>query len=60
MNIGYYPGCSAKGSSLDYELSSAAVCRVLGLVSSEITDWNCCGSTFCNWKHGINNSLSSN
>ncbi len=55
MNIGYYPGCSAKGSSLDYELSSAAVCRVLGLVSSEITDWNCCGSTPA---HAISSELS--
>ena len=55
MNIGYYPGCSAKGSSLDYELSSAAVCRELGLVSSEITDWNCCGSTPA---HAISSELS--
>ena len=30
MKIGYYPGCSAKGSSLDYELSSNEVCRILG------------------------------
>ena len=34
MKIGYYPGCSAKGSSLDYELSSNEVCRILGIVSS--------------------------
>ena len=45
MKIGYYPGCSAKGSSLDYELSSNEVCRILGIVSSEIDQWNCCGST---------------
>ena len=41
MKIGYYPGCSAKGSSLDYELSSNEVCRILGIVSSEIDQWNC-------------------
>ena len=30
MKIAYYPGCSAKGSSLDYELSTQAVLKALG------------------------------
>ncbi|MBU3832242.1 MAG: CoB--CoM heterodisulfide reductase iron-sulfur subunit B family protein [Candidatus Desulfovibrio faecigallinarum] len=55
MKIGYYPGCSAKGSSLDYELSSNEVCRILGIVSSEIDQWNCCGSTPA---HAVSTELS--
>ena len=55
MKIGYYPGCSAKGSSLDYELSSNEGCRILGIVSSEIDQWNCCGSTPA---HAVSTELS--
>ena len=45
MKYAYYPGCSAKGSSADYELSAQAVCKALGLHLQELDDWNCCGST---------------
>lgn len=45
MKLAYYPGCSAKGSSLDYELSTQAVCTILGIEYTEVPDWNCCGST---------------
>lgn len=45
MNFAYYPGCSAKGSSADYEMSVQAVCRALGVTLADIPDWNCCGST---------------
>ena len=45
MNIAYYPGCSAHGSSLDYELSTQACCKALGITLNEISGWNCCGST---------------
>ena len=45
MKLAYYPGCSAKGSSLDYEVSTQAVLRALGIQATEIPDWNCCGST---------------
>ena len=55
MKIAYYPGCSAKGSSLDYELSTVAVCDVLGLQSVEVPDWNCCGSTPA---HAVSTELS--
>ncbi len=55
MKIAYYPGCSAKGSSLDYELSTVAVCDVLGLESVEVPDWNCCGSTPA---HAVSTELS--
>ena len=45
MNFAYYPGCSAKGSSADYEMSVQAVCRALDVKLEEIPEWNCCGST---------------
>lgn len=45
MSIAYYPGCSAAGTSLDYETSTQAVCSVLGLKFKTINTWNCCGST---------------
>lgn len=41
----YYPGCSAKGTSADYERSTQAVCLALGITLEELPDWNCCGST---------------
>lgn len=55
QKIAYYPGCSAKGSSIDYELSTNEVCRKLGIVSSEIDEWNCCGSTPA---HAVSTELS--
>ena len=45
MNFAYYPGCSAMGSSKDYERSTQAVCRALDMNLVAIPDWNCCGST---------------
>jgi heterodisulfide reductase subunit B len=55
MNFAYYPGCSAKGSSKDYELSTQAVCRALGITLEEIPGWNCCGSTPA---HAVDTELS--
>ncbi len=45
MSIAYYPGCSAGGTSLDYEISTQAICKVLGLRFQELSGWSCCGST---------------
>ncbi|MCH5276803.1 MAG: CoB--CoM heterodisulfide reductase iron-sulfur subunit B family protein [Desulfovibrionaceae bacterium] len=45
MKFAYYPGCSGEGTSTEYEASTRAVCRALGLEFAEIEDWNCCGST---------------
>ncbi|MBO4369612.1 MAG: CoB--CoM heterodisulfide reductase iron-sulfur subunit B family protein [Desulfovibrio sp.] len=55
MKFAYYPGCSAHGSSLDYELSTEAVCQALGITLEEIPDWNCCGSTPA---HAVSKDLS--
>ncbi|SKA73465.1 CoB--CoM heterodisulfide reductase iron-sulfur subunit B family protein [Desulfobaculum bizertense] len=43
--IAYYPGCSNKGSSIEYEISTQAVCERLGVGLEEIPNWSCCGST---------------
>lgn len=45
MNIAYYPGCSGHGTSVEYEKSTQAVCKALGIVLEELPDWSCCGST---------------
>lgn len=55
MKFAYYPGCSAKGSSADYEKSTQAVCAALGMRLEEIPDWNCCGSTPA---HAVDTELS--
>lgn len=41
----YYPGCSGMGSSIEYDISTRALCASLGVELVEIPDWNCCGST---------------
>lgn len=45
MKLAYYPGCSGQGTSKEYESSTRAVCKALGLEFAEIEDWSCCGST---------------
>lgn len=55
MKFAYYPGCSATGTSADYEKSTRAVCRALGVRLEEIPNWNCCGSTPA---HAVNTELS--
>ena len=55
MNYAYYPGCSALGSSEDYERSTQAVCGALGVQLTPVPDWSCCGSTPA---HAVNTELS--
>ncbi len=45
MKFAYYPGCSAIGTSADYEASTRIVCKDLNFALNDIEDWNCCGST---------------
>ena len=52
--IGFYPGCSLKGSSSDYSESVLAVAKAFDLELTEITDWNCCGATAA---HNMNKEL---
>lgn len=41
----YYPGCSLQGTAVEYDISSRAVARALGIELIEVEDWSCCGST---------------
>ena len=45
MNYSYYPGCSLHSTGLEYELSTQAVFKHLGLELTELEDWNCCGAS---------------
>jgi len=41
----YYPGCSLTGTARDYDISTRAIMRGLGIELTEITDWTCCGAS---------------
>ena len=45
MKLGYYPGCSLHGSSKEYDISTQAVCKALGVQLQELDDWICCGAS---------------
>ncbi|SFQ95245.1 CoB--CoM heterodisulfide reductase iron-sulfur subunit B family protein [Desulfoscipio geothermicus] len=45
MKYAYFPGCCDHTSAREYDISTRAVCRELGIELVEIPDWNCCGST---------------
>jgi heterodisulfide reductase subunit B2 len=45
MKIGYYPGCSLKGSSREFDESVRAVAEKLEIELPEVPDWNCCGGS---------------
>jgi len=45
MKLAYYPGCVARSTGREYEISTRAVCKAPGVELEEIDDWNCCGAT---------------
>jgi heterodisulfide reductase subunit B len=45
MKFSFYPGCSLKGVSNNYEQSLYAISKALGIELVELEDWNCCGAT---------------
>lgn len=55
MEIGFYPGCSLKGTSSEYAQSTLALAKAFDINLKEITDWNCCGATAA---HNLNHELS--
>ncbi len=44
MKLSYYPGCSLEGTAREYDESTRAVCRRLGVDLVDLPDWNCCGA----------------
>ncbi len=45
MKVSYYPGCSLHGSAREYDESTRAVARALGVELLDLPDWNCCGAS---------------
>lgn len=43
--IGYYPGCSLHSLGAEFNVSTQAVCKELGLELVEPEGWVCCGSS---------------
>lgn len=54
MKIGFYPGCSLKGTSSEYAQSTLALAKAFEIDLIEIEDWNCCGATAA---HNLNHEL---
>ncbi|MDR3189309.1 MAG: CoB--CoM heterodisulfide reductase iron-sulfur subunit B family protein [Prevotellaceae bacterium] len=54
MEIGFYPGCSLNGTSLEYAQSTLALAKTFGITPVEITGWSCCGATAA---HNLNHEL---
>ncbi|NCN65362.1 MAG: hypothetical protein GW779_00310 [Candidatus Altiarchaeum hamiconexum] len=45
LKKGYYPGCSASGTSKDYAMSTKKIYEALDIELPELKDWVCCGSS---------------
>ena len=45
MKYFYYPGCSLEGTAIEYDASTRAVMRALGVELLEVEDWTCCGAS---------------
>ena len=45
MKYAFFPGCSLESTAWDFDRSTRAICRALGIELVEIPGWVCCGST---------------
>ena len=45
MKYAYYPGCSLKGTAIDFHASTLALAKRLGIELQEMDDWVCCGAS---------------
>ncbi|MBE3589045.1 MAG: CoB--CoM heterodisulfide reductase iron-sulfur subunit B family protein [Thermoanaerobacteraceae bacterium] len=45
MKFAYYPGCSLDSSAREFDLSTRAVSKHLGIEYVEVPDWSCCGAS---------------
>jgi len=45
VQVSYYPGCALHGTAREYDDSTQAVSRILGVELLELPDWNCCGAS---------------
>jgi len=54
MKFAYYPGCTAKSTSIEYDESVRESSQYLGIELEEIPEWTCCGASS---GHVINQEL---
>jgi len=45
VKYAFFPGCSLESTAWDFDRSTRAVCRALGIQLEDVPDWVCCGST---------------
>lgn len=45
MKLGFFPGCSAEGTALEYGQSVRVCADLLDIDLIELEDWNCCGAS---------------
>jgi heterodisulfide reductase subunit B2 len=45
MKYLYYPGCSLEGTAREYNMSTRALLKAMGVEFVEIEDWTCCGAS---------------
>jgi len=55
VKYSYYPGCTAETTSVEFGLSTKAVCQALDVELEELEDWSCCGASSA---HSLNHELS--
>lgn len=55
MKIGFYPGCSIEGGSVEYKESCRALAKAFDIELEAVPDWNCCGASAA---HNFNKELS--
>jgi len=54
VKYSYYPGCTAETTSVEFGLSTEAVCEALDVELLELKDWSCCGASSA---HSLNHEL---
>ncbi|HUW59774.1 MAG TPA: CoB--CoM heterodisulfide reductase iron-sulfur subunit B family protein [Candidatus Bathyarchaeia archaeon] len=45
MKYAFFPGCSLESTAWDFDMSTRALCKALGIDLADIPGWVCCGST---------------
>jgi len=53
--LGFYPGCSLKGTAREYNESVVSLATLFDIQLEQVPDWNCCGATAA---HNLNKILS--
>lgn len=57
LEFSFFPGCSLKASGHENTASLLKFCEKVGIKLTELSDWNCCGSSSA---HSINHTVAKN